>query len=146
MRARRPPLPPFLGLAVLTVAAHLLVAFVHGAAHVTLGIGLSLWQGAFVLAFVFVLPLVAARWLMHNRTRAGAALLGASMALAGGFTLLSHWRIDAADHVAHLPGGTWSALFEGTAFMLLTFEIMGFALGGALLAKPERRAELPAPA
>jgi hypothetical protein len=139
-RRRRPPLPMFLGLAVLTIAAHLLVALAHAAAHLALGIVLSPWNVAYVAAFVFAAPVAAGALLMRNATASGALLLSSSMALAGGFGLLHHYRWAGPDNALTVALGGWGDVFAYSAYMMLTFEILGFAVGGMLVAKPEKRA------
>lgn len=113
----------FLGLATLTVAAHLLAAGAHLAGGHALPVD---WP---LLALLGVAPLggiVLATW---HRPRHGALLLALTMSAAAWHTLYAHYWLasDAAD--------PW--LYAWVVNMQLAFGLQGVALGLILLVKPE---------
>lgn len=141
---RRPPLPMFLGLAVLTVMAHFLMAAVHAVALATLGIAIDQWGVFFLVLIAGVAPVIAAYWMLTDAPRGGAALMSASMIATGALLYLLHYVWDTPANVLYLQGSWMDVLADGTAYMLLVLEILGFGVGGVLTWRPERRlAPLP---
>lgn len=114
-----------LGITVLTVAAHLLVAIVHLVAHVALG-----RPGILLGALLALAPVVGVWLIMRGRPRHGAILVATTMLAAAAHTLYSHHFLltDPVD-------GSRSYAWLGQ--MLLAFELQGFAAGAALVVRPE---------
>ena len=112
----------------IAVLAHLLVNILHGQAHTRLGVGLSNWQQAYVIAVILLAPLVALGLSFTRYARTGLWLLLASMLGALIFGACYHYVIISPDHVAHLPAGDARGLFRVTAFLLLTTEALGIVV------------------
>jgi hypothetical protein len=119
------------------VVLHLIVTVVHGSAHG----GAAVEQGWAAMAFIFLViiagPLVGLAWMWLN-PRAGARLIGITMAASLLFGLINHFIIPGPDHVAHVAAA-WRALFGSTAVMLVVTEAAGGALGFAYGRSAERR-------
>jgi hypothetical protein len=124
--------------ALAAVVAHAAVGVLHAAAHQVLGVETSMAQQVFILAVIFVAPLVAGLLLWKKRTRAGAALLAGSMAGSLAFGVYYHFIADSPDHVAHValmsPAG-WAIVFQATALLLVLTEAGGICAGALALRK-----------
>lgn len=148
MTARRPRLPMFLGLAVLTAMANVLVLAAHALLHVGLGVRVG-GDGALLAALVALGPLVGVALMTRGRPRHGAALLALFMLLGVGASLWTHYAADGDENVAYARTDLWGDLYVGSSFMQVAFGLQGFAAGMILLFKPEvprpRQAEMPAP-
>ena len=117
----------------IAVLAHLVVTVLHGQAHTRLGVGLSNWQQAYVLAVIVLAPLVALVLSLTRYARAGVWLLLASMLGSLIFGACYHYLIISPDHVAHLPPGDARGLFRVTALLLLVTESFGVVVAAMLL-------------
>lgn len=118
--------------ALLTVAAHAVVAICHAAAHQRLGIEMSASQTSFIVADIIIAPLVAGVWLWKRAGAAGAFLLTLSMAGALVFGVYHHFVASSADHVAHVAAaspGVWAKAFQVTAVLLALVETLGVGAG-----------------
>lgn len=111
------------------VLAQQTVVHLHGHAHHSLGIDLTLAQMFFVGTVIVVAPIFAAVLLWTRSARAGAALLAAAMAASLAFGVYHHFLVVSPDHVAHLPPGEQQGLFILTAYLLPAFELTAAAVG-----------------
>ncbi len=123
----------------IAVLAHLVVVVLHGQAHTRLGVGLSNWQQAYVLAVILLAPLVALVLSFTRYARAGVWLLLASMLGSLIFGACYHYVIISPDHVTHLPPGDARGLFRVTALLLLVTEVFGVVVAAMLLRTALRR-------
>lgn len=140
MTPRRPPLPLFLGLAVLTAMAHLLMLAAYAVAHVGLGRPLPWGPTALVVLVAGIGPAVAAWWMLTESPRGGAALFAATM-LGGGSVLFGlHYVWDTPSHTAYLSDHWLDTAYATTSYMLVVLEMLGVGIGGVLTWRPERRA------
>lgn len=113
----------FLGLATLTVAAHVLAAVAHLAG----GHGDPTdWP---ILALFAAAPIGGVVLAMWGRPRHGAILLVLTMGAAAWQTLYAHYWL--ANDIADPP------LYAWLVNMNLAFELQGAALGLILLVKPQ---------
>jgi hypothetical protein len=112
-------------LITIAVLAHLVVNLLHGQAHTSLGVGLSTWQQAYVLAVILLAPLVALGLSFTRYTKPALWLLLVSMLGSFIFGGLYHYIIISPDHVAHLPPGDARGTFRLTALLLLVTEAFG---------------------
>jgi hypothetical protein len=113
-----------LGAIVLT---HLAINVAHGRAHEGAQVPLPFAGTLFVYIVILAGPLVGlglSRW----RPRAGAWIVGLTMAGALVFGLINHFLIDGSDHVANVAA-EWRSLFGATAVLLLLSEAAGVAIG-----------------
>jgi hypothetical protein len=112
-----------LGLAVLTVGAHVLAAAAH-----LLG-GHADWRDWPLLVLLALAPLVGIVLAIRGRPRHGAIVLALTMSAAAWWTLHSHYvsASDLADPFAY----AWIIQ------MTLAFELQGAAMGLILVAKPQ---------
>jgi hypothetical protein len=134
--------PESIGVAIGVILIHLAVSLVHGLAHSHLGIGLNAAQEIFVGVVITAAPLVAGYLLWKNKTRAGGALLAASMAGALVFGVYFHFIAAGIDNVNHeFPFGpaSWKNLFDETAFAIAGLEVLGAVLGLVLVLKSYKR-------
>src|SRR5262245_14015066 len=111
------------------VMLHLIVAVVHGSAHT----GAAVAQGPVAMAFIFLVilagPLLGMAWMWPN-PRAGATLIGITMAASLLFGVINHFILPGADRVDHVATA-WRGMFESTAVLLVVTEAAGAALGFA---------------
>lgn len=109
------------------VIVHLLVSFVHGAAHS--GAHVALGPGGTLFVYVVILagPLVglAVAW---RQPQIGAAVVALTMAGSLVFGLVNHFIIQGTDHVAHVAVA-WRSLFASTAALLVVIEAAGTVIG-----------------
>lgn len=117
----------------IVVLAHLVVNLLHGQAHRRLGVGLSNWQQAYVIAVILLAPLVALVLCFTRFARAGLWLLLASMLGSLIFGACYHYVVISPDHVAHLPAGEARGLFRITALLLLITEALGVVVSAIAL-------------
>jgi hypothetical protein len=109
------------------IAAHLVISFVHGAAHAGAAVPLSPAANLFVWLVILAGPLVGLlvwRWLDR---RAGVWIVAATLAASFVFGLINHFVIPGADHVAHVADG-WRVMFGFTAVLLAVTEASGSAV------------------
>jgi hypothetical protein len=111
--------------ALTIIIAHLAINYFHGAAHVTLSIGLSDWERYYVAIVILLAPLLAGIMLLSQFRRAGGWLLAASMAGALVFGIYKHFIAAGADNVFTLASSATSLQFQITAVLLAIFEAMG---------------------
>ena len=128
-------------LGTLAVAVNRAIVLLHGLAHGSLGIELTVAQMLFVYLVIGAAPLLAAILLWTKSARAGAALLAVSMAASLAFGVYYHFLIVSPDHVAHLPPGDDQGLFILTAYLLPATELA--SIGVALWALARLRAPAP---
>ena len=121
---REPRLPMMLGLTVLTVMAHLLVAATHVASHVAMG-----RSGILLGILLAVAPFVGVWLILRGRPRHGAILVTLTMAAAAAHTLYAHYFLT-SDPVD-------TTFYAWVGQMLLAFELQGFGAGATLILRPE---------
>jgi hypothetical protein len=132
-------LAAWLGTAVVGVRAVPLV--LHSAAHVQLGIFLpSVLANGYIVAVLFVGPVLAAGLLWTSAARGGAWLLLGSMLGSLLFELYNHYLVMSPDHVSQVPHGGWGRVFEVTAAATIVLEALGCAIAIYLLIGPLRPA------
>src|SRR4051794_26322543 len=108
------------------VALHLVVSFVHGAAHAGAAVPLSAAANLFVWVVILGGPLAGlAVWRWLDR-RAGAWTVAATLAASLIFGVIHHFVIAGADHVAHIAEA-WRLTFGATAVLLAVTEASGSA-------------------
>jgi len=114
----------WLTAAVLT---HLVITFVHGAAHRGAGVGLSRAAALFVLLVIEVGPVVGLV-LSRYRPMAGGWTVAASMTGALVFGVVNHFVLSGPDHVGAVSA-EWRPLFAASAALLFVSELAGIAAG-----------------
>ena len=107
------------------ILAHLAVNYFHGAAHVTLGIGLADWEREFVAIVILLAPLLAGVMLLSRLRRTGGWLLAASMAAACLFGIYKHFIGAGPDNALTMVSGVSSLQFQITAVLLAVIEALG---------------------
>ena len=113
------------------VVIHFFVAVVHGVAHGTAHVSLSLPALAFVIVVIQLGPL-AGLAITRARPRRGAAIVAVSMAGAFLFGVVNHFMLPGADHVMSVDAH-WRLLFGSTAVLLAITEA-GAAIVGTVAA------------
>lgn len=106
------------------VGLHLVISFVHGAAHTGAAVPLSRGGTLFVWSVILLGPLAGLlvwRWVDQ---RAGAWIVAVTLAASFAFGLVNHFLIDGADHVAHVAQA-WRVMFGVTAVLLAVTEALG---------------------
>jgi hypothetical protein len=121
----------------LVVLLHFLVMLAHAAAHSAARVELPPAGLAFVAVVIGIGPLAGLAWTLKD-PRAGARLVGVTMAASLLFGLANHFMLAGADHVAHVVGPS-RALFAATATLLAVSEAVGAALGLAFGSRTARR-------
>jgi hypothetical protein len=130
----------YAAIATILILAHLVIAYLHGEAHESLGVGLLPWQWAFVYSVILTAPLVAMLLYWSPWPAAGALLLGVSMVGSFAFGVYHHFLAVSPDHVSHLPPGDAQGMFVATAYLLGISEAATAAFGFWSFAKLRRRA------
>jgi len=106
------------------IVLHLVISFVHGAAHTGAAVPLSRASTVFVWVVILAGPLAGLlvwRWV---DVRAGAWVVAATLGASLAFGLINHFVIAGADHVAHVAEG-WRLMFGVTAVLLAVTEALG---------------------
>ena len=116
-------------IAMILVVVHVVIAYLHGEAHMRLGVGLAPWQWAYVYLVILFAPLVAMMLYWTPWPSTGAMLLGVSMTASFGFGVYHHFIAVSPDHVSHLPPGDAQGLFIATAILLAVSEAVTAAFG-----------------
>ena len=114
---------------VLIVAFHFLVGLVHGTAHSRLHIDMNLWQSAYILLVITLLPLISGFLLWRAASKRGFLLLLTSMLGALLFGGYYHFIAVGADNVASLGSHSWARPFQVTAVLLAITEAAGVLTG-----------------
>jgi hypothetical protein len=109
------------------VLTHLVITFVHGAAHRGAAVGLSVAGNLFVLLVIMAAPLVGLA-LSRARPVVGGWIVAASMAGALVFGFVNHFVLISPDHVSHVAQD-WRPLFGASAALLVVTEAAGVAAG-----------------
>jgi F0F1-type ATP synthase membrane subunit a len=109
------------------VIVHLIVSFVHGAAHSGAQVALGPAGTMFVYVVILAGPLVGlvVAW---RSPHTGAAIVALAMAGSLVFGLVNHFIIPGTDHVAHVAP-EWRTMFASTAALLVLLEAAGTAIG-----------------
>jgi len=109
------------------VLIHLIVSFVHGAAHSSAQVFLPFAGTLFVYIVILAGPLVGLA-LLPWRPQQGAGVIALTMTGALGFGLINHFIIPGSDHVAHVAR-EWRPMFATTAALLAVLEAAGAVVG-----------------
>ena len=127
-----------LGIAI--VALHAIVLVAHSAAHLSLHIDVNLWQNAYILLVIIVLPLVSA-YLLWKRARGGFLILFLSMLGALLFGAYYHFILSGPDNVSEVGHHAQRSaqLFQVSALLLGLVEAAGVIAGAAGLRKNQRQ-------
>lgn len=134
---RRPRLPMFLGLAVLTSLAHVLFVAAHLFLHYGLAIPVSGTE-MLIWGLLALGPMLAiALPLRQGRPRTGALLLLVIMVAGAAWNLWTHYAASGADLVIAQDPDAWGRVYAITSQMLVAFELQGLAVGAMLLFRPE---------
>ena len=115
------------GWLIGAVLGHLLITFVHGAAHSGAHVGLGPVAGAFVLLVIELAPLVGLALALAGKP-SGGWIVAASMAASLVFGLVNHFVIISADHVSQVAA-EWRSLFGVSAALLVISEAFGVVAG-----------------
>jgi len=121
----------WLTAAVLT---HLVITFIHGAAHSGAAVGLSTAGMLFVILVIEVAP-VAGLVLSRFRPVLGGWTVAASMAGALLFGFVNHFVLISPDHVSHVVAD-WRPLFTASAVLLVVTESAGVVAGWRHATRP----------
>ena len=108
------------------VLVHLAISLVHGRAHAGGQVPLSAAASVFVYVVILAGPLVGLV-VARRQPRAGALIVGISMAAALLFGLVNHFIINGSDHVSQVAA-EWRTLFAVTAALLVVSEGAGTAV------------------
>ena len=100
----------------------------HGVAHSTLGIKMSVIQNAFINGVIVAAPVVAAILFWTRFARFGAILMTLVMVGALTFGVYHHYVAVSVDHVDHLPAGD-HGMFKTTAVVMAIAEALAAAVG-----------------
>ena len=114
-------------LLAAVVLGHLIVNFVHGAAHAGARIPMTLAANLFIWIVILAGPIVG---LLISRSRpiAGGWIVAATMAGSLVFGIVNHFVIVSPDHVGHVAV-EWRTLFAVTAVLLVVLEAAGVVAG-----------------
>jgi len=108
------------------VLIHLIVSFVHGAAHAGAQVFLPIAGALFVYIVILAGPLLGLVLAWKARV-AGSVVIALAMAGSLVFGLVNHFMLSSPDHVAHVVP-QWQALFGTTAALLALTEALGCGL------------------
>ena len=127
----RPRRDHWLAAAVLT---HLVITFVHGAAHGGAAVPLGPVAALFVLLVIEVGP-VLGLVLSRSRPVLGGWTVAATMAGALIFGFVNHFVLIGPDHVSHVAAD-WRPLFTASAALLVVSELAGVVAGWRHATRP----------
>lgn len=123
---------------IALVLVHLVVSFVHGAAHSSLAIDMPAAADAFIYTVILFGPLIGMALLFARKLQAGYWTVFATMLGSLLFGAWFHFMLEGPDHVGHVAEGTWGTIFQATAVLLSVTEAAGCAValwGAAALKK-----------
>jgi len=107
------------------VVLHAIAHALHGLAHVKIPVPLSSLQSFFIIAVIFLTPIIAVILLWTKFDRIGSWLLLSLMAGAILFGIYNHLLVMSPDHVSQVSFTNWGFLFQITA--VLTLIVDGFS-------------------
>ena len=118
------------------VLVHLVLSFVHGAAHSGANVALGPAGNLFVYIVILAGPVVGlliafgeARLAeAPSARRRGAWIVALTMSGSLAFGLINHFIIQGTDHVSHVAAA-WRTQFAVTAALLAVVEAAGAAIG-----------------
>ncbi|XGW00750.1 MAG: hypothetical protein ACAF41_34170 (plasmid) [Leptolyngbya sp. BL-A-14] len=111
------------------VLLHAIAHGLHGLAHVKIPVSLSSLQSVFIVAVIFLAPIIAAILLWTTFDRVGSWLLLSSMAGAILFGLYNHLLVISPDHISQVSSTGWGLLFQITAILTLIVDGLGCWIG-----------------
>lgn len=114
---------------ITIVILHAIAHGLHGLAHTQIPVPLSLLQSAFIVAVIFLAPILAATLLWTSFYRIGGWLLLSSMAGAILFGIYNHLLVISPDHVSQVSLTSWGLLFQVTASLTLIIDGFGCWIG-----------------
>ena len=116
-------------IAIWVVALHLLISILHGAAHLTIPVPLTLLEVLYIILIIGLAPILGAILLIRRQYQY-KLLLSVAMAAALLFGLAKHFLLPGADNVAEVPPGAWQGIFWWTAVGGLSItEVAGVVTG-----------------
>jgi len=121
------------------VFVHLVISFVHGAAHAQAQVGLSRAGNLFVYIVILAGPLIGLGLALPGlktrptsaRVRIGIWVVVVTMLGSLVFGLVNHFMLSSPDHVSHVDP-EWRVLFGTTAVLLAVTEALGSGLAFGL--------------
>ena len=116
-----------------TVLAHLVISFIHGAAHAQADVPLSRAANLFVLLVILAGPL-AGLALTWPAEQIGSWVVALTLTASFVFGVINHFVLASPDHVAHVAA-QWRPLFTTTAVLLAVSEALGTGLAVSLALK-----------
>jgi hypothetical protein len=117
----------YYGTAIVVI--HAIVSGLHGLAHITVPVPLSLSQSLFVGFVILLAPIAASILLWTPLQRTGSWLLLSSMFGAFVFGIYNHFIAISSDNISQVPFVDWGILFDITAILLFFIEGLGCAIG-----------------
>ncbi|MBW4518706.1 MAG: hypothetical protein KME16_03105 [Scytolyngbya sp. HA4215-MV1] len=111
------------------VVLHAITHGLHGLAHVKIPVPLSSLQSVFIVAVIFLAPIIAAILLWTKFHRIGNWFLLSSMAGAILFGVYNHLLVISSDHVSQVSFANWGLLFQITATLTLIIDGLGCWIG-----------------
>ena len=121
---------------IAIVVIHLVISFIHGAAHSGAQVFLSQTGNLFVWVVILAGPIVGL--IVQQFFRAvGTWLTTLTMAGALVFGIVNHFVLDSGDHVQHVTG-PWRMTFALTAALLALTEAAGVGVGLRAAAEERR--------
>jgi hypothetical protein len=113
------------------VAAHLVVAVVHGTAHVGARVRLAELASAFVVVVILAGPPLGMGLTLVNR-KVGGWVVAGTMTASFVFGVVNHFVLHEGDHVSQVAG-PWGPVFASTALVLAGTELLGAVLATNLV-------------
>jgi hypothetical protein len=120
------------------VLLHIILEIVHGEMHEKLEINLSSLQFAYVTLVIIFIPILSLIMILIKHIRfqhIGAILLVGSMLGSFIFGVIYHIIIPGSDNIFSANDDLWGLLFQFTAILLITINVIGVGLGIGLLAE-----------
>jgi hypothetical protein len=115
-------------LGIGVVVLHVVINFVHGFAHTSLFIAMSLLQNVYIFLVILAGPIFAAAFLRKN-PRVGYGVLAVSMLGSLVFGVYYHFIAISSDNVFTLDNRPWTMTFQLTAVLLALVEFAGTGIG-----------------
>ncbi|MGM7683323.1 hypothetical protein ACSVDA_14335 [Cytobacillus sp. Hm23] len=120
----------------ISTLLHFVVVLVHATAHTVLAINMLVWQNAYIVSVILLLPLIAGFLIITKKYKIGLLILLFSMLGAFLFGGSYHYLVSGPDNISYpREFSYWLVAFQASAILLTVTELYGIIVGFLGLSK-----------